>query len=126
MSAGTTKSPRRLVATIAAGLLAGIASLLIVASPASAHGQFVSSDPPAAVDLADPVDAITLYFTEKPTSNAFFSVTTVKGARVDRLWSQGTSKPLDPPVHEWFHNSNGQWVVKSYSTAYGVKIPIAY
>jgi methionine-rich copper-binding protein CopC len=94
-------------------------------APASAHGQFVSSDL-----VKDPrshgAPSILVYFSEKPTSNAYFAVTAPSGARVDRLWSHGTQRRLDTPVHEWFHNESGEWETRAYSVAYPALIPIAY
>ena len=64
-----------------------------------------------------PLASIVLWFTEKPTSNAFFSVTAPSGARVDRLWSHGSPRHLDTPVHEYYHNADGNWETRTYNTA---------
>jgi methionine-rich copper-binding protein CopC len=113
---------RRLL--VLAGLaLAGIFGL---ASPASAHGQFVTSDPERGSTITTPLTSVVLYFTEKPTSNAFFSVTAPSGTRVDRLWSHGTNKPLSKPVAEYYHNPNGDWEIRNYSIAYSAIVPVAY
>src|SRR5690606_11968890 len=95
-------------------------------SPALAHGQFVSSIPVDGSEVTEPLSDLFLYFTEKPTSNAYFAVTSPSGARIDRVWSHGPSRPLDPPVHEWYHESDGDWVTRTYTTAYSARIPIAY
>ena len=117
---------RRLAAAIAAGLAAGLGTVVAVGTPAVAHGQFVSSIPVDGSEVTEPLSDLFLYFTEKPTSNAYFAVTAPSGARVDRLWSHGPTLPLDPPVHEWYHEPDGDWVTRSYSTAYSARIPIAY
>ena len=85
----------------------------VLATPASAHGQFVSSDPAKDSTVSMPLASIVVYFTEKPTSNAFFSVTAPSGARVDRLWSHGSTRHLDEPVHEYYHNADGNWETRT-------------
>jgi methionine-rich copper-binding protein CopC len=107
-------------------LVASFGAVLGTAAPAAAHGQFVRSDPAAGTQVTAPLTAVYLYFTEKPTSNAFFAVTAPSGARVDRLWSHGPTAPIEPRIHEWYHQSDGLWVVRAYSTAYSAKVPIAY
>jgi methionine-rich copper-binding protein CopC len=114
------------LAAIAVALGAAVSVLFLGAAPASAHGQFVRSDPVAGADVTTPLAAIYLYFTEQPTSNAYFAVTAPSGTRVDRLWSHGPTAPIDGERHEWYHQANGSWVVKAYTTAYSAKIPIAY
>jgi methionine-rich copper-binding protein CopC len=117
---------RKLAAATAAGLLAGLGTVVGLGTPAAAHGQFVSSVPVDGSEVTEPLTDLFLYFTEKPTSNAYFAVTAPSGARVDRLWSHGPTRPLDPPVHEWYHEADGDWVTRAYSTAYSARIPIAY
>jgi methionine-rich copper-binding protein CopC len=107
-------------------VLATSGTVFGLSAPAFAHGQFVSSDPPAGAEISTSLPSILLYFTEKPTSNAFFAVTSPSGARVDRLWSHGTPQRLDAPVHEWYHNDNGEWQTRAYSVAYPALVPIAY
>jgi methionine-rich copper-binding protein CopC len=97
-----------------------------LSTPASAHGQFVSSDPAKDAEVSMALASILLYFTEKPTSNAYFAVTTPSGVRVDRLWSHGSPRRLDTPVHEWYHNQNGEWETRAYTVAYPALVPIAY
>jgi methionine-rich copper-binding protein CopC len=103
-----------------------LAGIFGIASPASAHGQFVTSDPERDSTVTIPLTSVVLYFTEKPTSNAFFSVTAPSGTRVDRLWSHGTNKPLSKPIAEYYHNANGQWEIRNYSVAYSAIVPVAY
>jgi methionine-rich copper-binding protein CopC len=100
--------------------------VLGLGQPAQAHGQFVTSTPASGSIVTTQLDTIYLYFTEKPTSDAFFSVTSPNKTRVDKLWSHGPTQPINPPVHEWYHNPDGTWVPKSYNTAYSAQIPIAY
>ncbi len=116
---------RRLLAALAVAVVAVAVSTFGWSAPAAAHGQFVSSDPAAGSDVSTAIDRILVYFTEKPTSNAYFAVTEPGGARVDRLWSHGPTRPLDPAVHEWFHTEDGEWVPRAYNTAYAAQIPIA-
>lgn len=117
---------RRLIAAIAAGLVAGLGTVVSVGAPAQAHGQFVTSIPANGSEVTEPLSDLFLYFTEKPTSNAYFAVFSPSDERVDRLWTHGPTMPLDPPVHEWYHEPDGDWVTRSYSTAYSARIPIAY
>jgi Uncharacterized protein, homolog of Cu resistance protein CopC len=117
---------RRLFAAVAAGLMAGLGTVVGVGTPAMAHGQFVSSIPVNGSEVTEPLTDLFLYFTEKPTSNAYFAVFSPNGDRVDRLWSHGPTMPLDPPVREWYHEPDGDWVTRSYSTAYSARVPVAY
>lgn len=129
MSAGARGSStarwRRLLAATAVGLVAGVGVVLGVGQPALAHGQFVTSTPGVGANVTE-LGTVYVYFTEKPTSDAFFSVTSPSGARVDKLWFHGPSQPINPPVHEWYHQTDGKWVTRSYNTAYPAMIPIAY
>jgi methionine-rich copper-binding protein CopC len=117
---------RRLAAAAVVGVLAGGLAILGLGSPAAAHGQFVTSDPAPGTTVTTPIERILLYFTEKPTSNAFFSVTSPTGLRVDRLWTHGPTRTLDTPVYEWFHKSDGSWVTRKYTVAVSAQLPIAY
>jgi methionine-rich copper-binding protein CopC len=117
---------RRLIAAVAAGLVAGFGTVVGVGTPAMAHGQFVTSVPLPGSEVTEPLSDLFLYFTEKPTSNAYFAVFSPGGERVDRLWSHGPTMPLDPPVHEWYHEPDGDWVTRAYTTAYAARLPIAY
>lgn len=123
---GTSSVLRRLLAGVAAGLVAGLATVVGLSSPAAAHGQFVSSIPVNGTEVSEPLADLFLYFTEKPTSNAYFAVTAPSGVRIDRVWEHGPTRPLDPPVHEWYHEPDGDWVTRTYTTAYSARIPIAY
>lgn len=128
MSAGLKRTAsrwRRLAAVVAAGLVAAVATVTMVAAPAVAHGQFVSSDPVSGASVSEPLTQIFIYFTQKPTSNAYFAVTAPGGARVDQLWTHGPTREI-PEVHEWYHQPDGRWVVRAYTTAYSAQVPIAY
>lgn len=122
----TTARWRRAAAAVAVALVACLGTVLITDGPALAHGQFVRSDPAAGSRVSTALETIYLYFTEKPTSNAYFAVTAPSGVRVDRVWTHGPTEPIEPSVHEWFHQSNGDWVARTYHTAYSAQIPIAY
>jgi methionine-rich copper-binding protein CopC len=121
-----TRTTARLLLGVLAAAVGMVGVVLGAATPASAHGQFVSSDPAKDATVSMPLATIVLYFTEKPTSNAFFSVTAPGGARVDRLWSHGSPRHLDTPVHEYYHNADGNWETRRYDTAFSALIPIAY
>jgi methionine-rich copper-binding protein CopC len=114
---------------LATAVLSGLAATGVVfglSTPAAAHGQFVSSDPAKDAEVTNPLASILVYFTEKPTSNAYFAVTAPSGVRVDRVWSHGTPRRLDEPIHEWYHNEDGEWETRSYTVAYPALVPIAY
>jgi methionine-rich copper-binding protein CopC len=117
---------RRLLTAVVISAVATTGVVFGLSTPASAHGQFVSSDPAKDAEVSMALASILLYFTEKPTSNAYFAVTTPSGVRVDRLWSHGSPRRLDTPVHEWYHNQNGEWETRAYTVAYPALVPIAY
>jgi methionine-rich copper-binding protein CopC len=121
--------PIRWRRVFAAAVVSGLAATVAVVglgTPAAAHGQFLSADPGPGADVPNPLASILIYFTEKPASNAYFAVTAPSGVRVDRLWSHGTPRKLDEPVHEWYHNEDGEWETRAYTVAYPALIPIAY
>ena len=68
---------RRLVAAAAVGLVAALGTVLGVGSPAAAHGQFVTSDPVPGSQVTTALQMIYVFFTEKPTSNAYFAMSRV-------------------------------------------------
>ncbi len=117
---------RRLLTAVAISAIATTGVVFGVSTPASAHGQFISSDPANGAEVSTGPASIVVYFSEKPTSNAYFAVTAPSGTRVDRLWSHGNSRRLDTPVHEWYHNEDGEWETRAYSVAYPALVPIAY
>jgi methionine-rich copper-binding protein CopC len=116
----------RLTAIALAAAVASIGGVVGLASPAAAHGQFISADPGRDSTVSMPLASILMWFTEKPTSNAFFSVVSPNGSRVDRLWSHGSPRRLDKAVHEYFHKADGTWESRTYNTGYAALIPIAY
>ncbi len=99
---------RRVLMAAALSGFAATVAVLGLSTPAAAHGQFVSADPAPNTEVPNPLASILIYFTEKPASNAYFAVTAPSGVRVDRLWSHGTPRRLDEPVHEWYHNDDGR------------------
>ncbi|GAA3032282.1 hypothetical protein GCM10017559_69370 [Streptosporangium longisporum] len=101
------------------------AALTALATPASAHGQLAMSTPAKDSTVTEPLESLALYFTEKPATNAYFSVTAPGGARVDRPWSHGQPKRLDEPVTE-YNLVDGSWQPKLYHTGFPATVPVAY
>jgi methionine-rich copper-binding protein CopC len=114
------------IAAAALSVLVVVVAVLGLGTPAMAHGQFVSANPAPGSTVTYPIPSLLVYFTEKPASNAFFSVTAPSGARVDKVWFHGPPRELDVPVHEWYHNEDGEWETRAYDMAYPAQIPIAY
>ncbi|WP_162641589.1 copper resistance protein CopC [Streptosporangium sp. 'caverna'] len=111
---------RLLVLVIVGGIaLAGLAA------PASAHGQLVLSTPAKDSTVSAPMESLSLYFTEKPAPNAYFTITAPSGVRVDRRWSHGQPKRLDEPVQE-YTLINGVWEPNLFHTGFPAKIPVAH
>jgi methionine-rich copper-binding protein CopC len=102
-----------------------VAATALLPSPAQAHGQLAFSDPKDQSTVTEPRESVRLYFTERPASHAFFSVTAPDGTRVDHGWSGGEPKPLDPPVRE-LNLVNGNWEPTLYSTGFPAVIPVAH
>jgi methionine-rich copper-binding protein CopC len=101
---------RLLVLVIVCGVtLAGLAA------PASAQDSTVSA----------PMESLSLYFTEKPAPNAYFTITAPSGVRVDRRWSHGQPKRLDEPVQE-YTLIDGVWEPNLFHTGFPAKIPVAH
>ncbi|MGW4644756.1 copper resistance protein CopC [Sphaerisporangium sp. NPDC004334] len=117
---GQGLSLRVLLLTVVAFL-----ALVVPASPAEAHGQLALSVPAKDATVTEPLDAVSLYFTEKPLSYAYFTVTAPDGARVDRHWSHGEPRRLDEPIREFFL-VNGSWEPHLYYDGYQVRIPVAH
>ncbi|MDH2425423.1 copper resistance protein CopC [Sphaerisporangium sp. TRM90804] len=109
---------------VLAAVLAG-GAVAVVAAPAAAHGQLALSTPAKDSTVSEPLEAVELYFTEQPTANAYFTILTPRGARVDRKWSYGEEKRLDKPVREDFL-VNGVWEPRLYHIGYSVKVPVAH
>jgi methionine-rich copper-binding protein CopC len=75
-------------------------SVLLVPTPAAAHGQLAYSDPANESTVTDARTQVALYFTEKPADKAFFAIISPNGIRVDQGWSHGEPKQLDKPIQE--------------------------
>ncbi|MEU4539872.1 copper resistance protein CopC [Streptosporangium sp. NPDC023825] len=105
-------------------VVAGVA-LTALATPASAHGQLAMSTPAKDSTVKEPLESLALYFTEKPAPNAYFTVTTPSGARVDEPWSHGQPKRLDEPVTE-YNLVDGTWQPNLYHTGFPAMVPVAY
>ncbi|WP_329104013.1 copper resistance protein CopC [Micromonospora sp. NBC_01699] len=99
--------------------------LAVTGAPASAHGQLAVSDPVAGATLSRPMQALELYFTEAPTANAYFTLTTPSGVRVDAGWQPGPDKRLDRPVTE-LNLVNGKWEPKLYHTGYSAFVQVSH
>lgn len=108
-------------------LLAVVASIAVIGptTPAAAHGQLVFAVPAEDSTIDAPIDSVSLYFTERPASNAFFTIIGPDGRRVDHGWSGGEPKQLDQPVQEYFL-LNGAWEPRLYSTGFPVLVRLAH
>ncbi|WP_344933872.1 copper resistance CopC family protein [Sphaerisporangium flaviroseum] len=99
--------------------------MAVATSPADAHGQLALSVPAKDSTVAEPLDAVSLYFTEKPRSYAYFTLTAPSGRRVDRPWAHGEPKRLDEPITEYFL-VDGSWQPRLYHEGFQVRIPVAH
>ncbi|NYH41474.1 hypothetical protein HNR22_001201 [Micromonospora jinlongensis] len=102
-----------------------VVSLLLPVAPASAHGQLATSTPLTGTVVREPLTQLGLYFTEKPASNAHFTVTGPDGSRVDNGWSFGEPKRLDKPVQEYFM-VNGVFEPRLYHTGFPAMVTVAH
>ncbi|MBQ0900945.1 copper resistance protein CopC [Micromonospora sp. U21] len=117
---------RHLLSRVAAALAVTlVVSLLLPAAPASAHGQLATSTPLTGTVVREPLTQLGLYFTEKPASNAHFTVTGPTGSRVDSGWSYGEPKRLDKPVQEYFM-VNGVFEPRLYHTGFPAMVSVAH
>jgi methionine-rich copper-binding protein CopC len=105
--------------------LAAALSLLVWPAPAYAHGQLAFSEPANQSTLMEPRTQLFLYFTEKPASFAFFSVTSPDGVRVDQGWTHGEPKPLNPPVQE-LNLKDGKWEPVFYNTGFPAAVGVSH
>ncbi|MEU8060250.1 copper resistance CopC family protein [Microbispora bryophytorum] len=96
-----------------------------LAAPALAHGQLAMSTPAKDGTVREPLESLSLYFTEAPAPNAYFAVTAPGGARVDQPWTHGQPKRLDKPVQE-YNLVNGFWEPSVYNTGFPAQVPVAY
>jgi methionine-rich copper-binding protein CopC len=73
----------------------------------------------------EPRAQLALYFTEKPASFAYFSVTSPDGVRVDQGWTHGEPKPLDPPMQE-LNLKDGKWEPVFYNTGFPAMVGVSH
>ncbi|XVQ89300.1 copper resistance protein CopC [Microbispora siamensis] len=106
-------------------VVVGVLTMTTLAAPASAHGQLAMSTPVKDSTVREPMESLSLYFTEAPAPNAYFAVTAPSGARVDRPWTHGQPKRLDKPVQE-YNLVNGVWEPSVYNTGFPAEVPVAY
>ncbi|WP_433650497.1 copper resistance protein CopC [Micromonospora zamorensis] len=111
--------------TLAALAATVVVSLLLPVAPASAHGQLATSTPLTGTVVREPLTQLGLYFTEKPASNAHFTVAGPDGSRVDDGWSFGEPKRLDKPVQEYFM-VNGVFEPRLYHTGFPAMVTVAH
>lgn len=105
-------------------VLVCVLAALAVPGPAWAHGTLATSTPAKGATLKQPVDALTLAFTEQPPSFAYFTVTAPSGTRVDDRWSNGQPFRLESPVREYLV-VDGVWEPQLYHTGFPVRVPVA-
>jgi methionine-rich copper-binding protein CopC len=113
---------RRCLAVVVVGLLVGAVA---APAPALAHGTLVFSTPADGGTVREPVDAVTLTFTEKPAPFAYFTVTAPGGVRVESGWSGGEPKPLAEPVRE-YQQVNGSWQPQLYKIGFPVNVAVSH
>ncbi|MBE3015844.1 copper resistance protein CopC [Microbispora sp. NEAU-D428] len=106
-------------------VVVGVLAMTALAAPAFAHGQLAMSTPVKDSTVREPMEFLSLYFTEAPAPNAYFAVTAPSGARVDRPWTHGQPKRLDKPVQE-YNLVDGVWEPSVYNTGFPAEIPVAY
>ncbi|SDI13763.1 copper resistance CopC family protein [Nonomuraea jiangxiensis] len=120
----------RVASRLLAGAVLGLAALLLSvvaggARPAFAHGRLAVSTPADGGRLAEPLEAVSLAFTEKPAPFAYFTVTAPNGDRVDRPWSHAEPFRLDEPVRE-YQLINGSWQPQLFHAGFPAKVPVGY
>ncbi|MBB2747319.1 UNVERIFIED_ORG: hypothetical protein FHR35_007198 [Microbispora rosea subsp. rosea] len=106
-------------------VVVGVVAMATLSAPAFAHGQLAMSTPAKDGTVHEPLESLSLYFTEAPTPNAYFAVTSPSGARVDQPWTHGQPKRLDKPVQE-YNLVNGVWEPSVYNTGFPAEVPVAY
>ncbi|MEU7890003.1 copper resistance protein CopC [Microbispora bryophytorum] len=106
-------------------VVVGVMAMATLATPAFAHGQLAMSTPAKDGTVREPLESLSLYFTEAPAPNAYFAVTAPGGARVDQPWTHGQPKRLDKPVQE-YNLVNGFWEPSVYNTGFPAQVPVAY
>ncbi|MFG1606100.1 copper resistance protein CopC [Actinoplanes sp. NPDC049265] len=113
---------RRLLAIMLVGVVAGSAA---APAPALAHGTLVTSTPAQGSTVAERIEAVTLTFTEKPQTYAYFTVTAPTGVRVDSGWSNGEPRRLAKPVQE-YQLKDGTWQPLRYDMGFPVKVAVSH
>jgi methionine-rich copper-binding protein CopC len=106
-------------------LLCLLTAILAAPTPAYAHGRLVVSTPEHGATVSEPVDSVSLAFTEKLPQFAFVSVTAPDGARVDGAWAHGEPFRLSKPVRE-YQVVDGVWVPQDFTTGFTVRVPVAH
>ncbi len=106
-------------------VVVGVVAMATLSAPAFAHGQLAMSTPAKDGTVREPLESLSLYFTEAPSPNAYFAVTSPSGARVDQPWTHGQPKRLDKPVQE-YNLVNGVWEPSVYNTGFPAEVPVAY
>jgi methionine-rich copper-binding protein CopC len=99
--------------------------VLLTNTPAAAHGQLAESTPADGEQISDPVQTVSLYFTEPPALDASFTVTSPDGTRVDAGWAYGEVTRLREPVQELFLE-NGAWIPRFFDDGYEVRLLISH
>jgi methionine-rich copper-binding protein CopC len=99
--------------------------ILAAPAPAYAHGRLAVSTPEHGATVTEPVDSVSLAFTEKLPQFAFVSVTAPNGARVDQPWSQAEPFRLAKPIQE-YQVVDGVWVPQDFTTGFPVRVPVAH
>ncbi len=110
------------------GVLALVAFMAVVfalPSPASAHGTLAMSSPVSGATVSSPLGSVELYFTEKAADTATFSITAPDGGRVDDGWEHASPRPLDKPVTEYFME-NGKFEPRQYTTGFPARVKLAH
>lgn len=105
----------RRTAAVAASLAALL--LLLVGSPAGAHGAMESSDPTAGAVIDDPVSEVTLVFSDQtePVGDGFQVVESDGGIRNPNAWESADGRTFvlhfDPPITGG--ETGLQWTIRS-------------
>lgn len=109
----------------AAFLLVLVAFVATGPQPAYAHGRLVVSVPAQGATLREAADSVSLAFTEKPPTFAYFTVTAPNGARVDAAWSHAAPFRLSEPVQE-FQLVNGKWQPREFNAGFPARVPVTH
>lgn len=117
--------PRRVLGGLLVVALFSAVAVLAAAPPAAAHGTLAMSTPTDGATVSRPLTAVELYFTEQVASNAYFTITAPGGGRVDNGWTNGSPKPLDKPVREYFM-VEGKFEPREYTTGFPAVVTVAH